>query len=103
MFLDHNSFKTLLKSKVKTFSCTLTKLSRPDVPGGLRTDAINGEAAEIPEAGQPFAMIAEPLSFGTWRDITTSPVTDVETIEEGKFKFTTMSGSVYELTIKDQQ
>ena len=85
--------------------CTLTKISRPDIPGGLRTDSVQGSTKEIPTLGKRFVMIAESLSGeGDVRYIDTSEVIVVEPIVDfirprNVIEFTTTTGSVYELVI----
>ena len=84
--------------------CTLTKISRPDIPGGLRTDSVQGSTKELPTIGKRFVMMAESLSDESdFRYVGTSEVERVEPIEgfdiTNTYRFTTWSGSVYELVI----
>jgi hypothetical protein len=80
------------------FKCKLTKISRPDVPGGLRTEFVVGEAASQPTVGKSFLLTADPLAPGT--DIRVVRTTSVKSIAANRrdphiVKFTTDTGSVY--------
>lgn len=79
----------------------LTKISRPEgLPGGLRTDVIVGESQGMPKRGKSFTMEAEPLnSNASFRYVNTSIVMQVVDLSENVKRFTTKSGSVYELEV----
>lgn len=75
----------------------LTKVSRPDVEGGLRTDTVLGSVVCFPKKGLTMQMVAEPLNpEADIRFIETSPVTDVQE-KDGVTTFQTLTGSVYTL------
>ena len=84
--------------------CTLTKISRPDIPGGMRTDSVRGSTKELPTLGKRFVMLAEALETGSFRYVDTSEVESVEPMEgfdiTNAYRFTTWSGSVYELEVE---
>jgi hypothetical protein len=76
----------------------LTKISRPDIEGGLRTNSVEGKCYSLPIVGNQFEMTAPPLESGDIRFISTNFVESV--IDTGKvIRFTTRTGSVYELEV----
>ena len=85
------------------YECTITKISRPNVEGGLRTDVIEGMAQNLPAKGDPFVMMAEPhtakgLGLG-FRYVETTPITKITKEIEDEWVVTTLSGSVYKVTV----
>jgi hypothetical protein len=77
----------------------LTKISRPDVAGGLRTNTVDGITSTPLEVGRSLVMTAESLTIGaSMRFIETTPITAID-VEEGTSKrtITTETGSVYEV------
>jgi hypothetical protein len=82
--------------------CKLTKISRPDTEGGLRTNEVNGMCMEQPKTGQPFRMTSEPLTEGAdIRFIETTRVTDckVDANNPNIHSFRTQTGSVYQFEL----
>lgn len=75
--------------------CKLTKVSRPDVEGGLRTDEVEGSTDFMPTIGEPFQMLAAPLEGGSFRYVATSLVKAIVEESEQEVKFMTESGSIY--------
>lgn len=87
------------QKKGKRMKVKLTKVYRDDsIEGGLRTNSIIGVASKIPQKGEPFVMMAEPLEFGDVRYIETSEVTDSDVLEN-IITFHTQSGSIYTLEV----
>lgn len=83
------------------YKCTLKKVSRPNVPGGLRTDTVEGVTDQVPIVGCQFRMLADSLaSSGDFRIVETSRVVKVEPFTGGVVVFT-VSGSKYEISIAD--
>lgn len=80
----------------------LTRLG--SVHQNLRTDGIAGEAADLPEVGRPFGMIAAPLNENAFvRAITTTPVKGIRHhMEDGSMEFWT-ENSHYGLQILDME
>lgn len=78
---------------------TLTKISRPNVEGGLRTDTVVGRCHSLPTIGESFNMSAAPLESGDIRLISTSIVEEVESLNQCHYRFKTRTGSVYEVVI----
>jgi hypothetical protein len=71
----------------------LTKISRPDVEGGLRTDSVIGRIEEEPVVGKRLRMIAEPLDKANdIRLIETNIISDIN----GNI-FRTLTGTIYQL------
>ena len=92
----------------------LVKISEPDnrnkenVKGinycgsleGMRTELAEGHCIQKPEVGKSFSFQASPINEGyTTRCITTSHVTDVNTLDDGTIEFQTESGSRYQLRV----
>ena len=77
--------------------CKLTKLKRPDIPGGLRTDDVVGIADYEPEVGKRFCIFADPLEGGFARFIETNVLSVIEKKDESTWQFSTASGSLYKL------
>ena len=77
----------------------LTKISRPDVEGGLRTNSVEGTCHNIPTVGNHFTMVAPPLEFGNMRCVSTNIVDKVDPVSDNTYRFETRTGSVYEAEI----
>lgn len=89
----------LLLENYKT-KCILSKISRPDSAEGigLRTDTVEGTTFKREwEVGEVFLMVAPPLVSGNIRSVNTSQIQNMVLISDG-YRFTTLSGSVYEVT-----
>jgi hypothetical protein len=82
-------------------NCTLTKVSRPDVEGGTRTQVIEGKTNGEPKIGFPFCLIAPPLEKGDVRIVQTSEIEEVNKINDNEFNVKTRSGSIYNITMVD--
>jgi ABC-type polysaccharide/polyol phosphate transport system ATPase subunit len=77
----------------------LTKLQKGEKAGTTRTDTVLGDFDFDPEEGHSFGIIGEPIDPGaSFRLFTTSRVKKVEKTDTG-FKFTTETGSVYQLDV----
>jgi hypothetical protein len=89
--------------------CTIRKESRPEgLPDGPRTDEIVGFSTHLPEVGQRFSVVAEPLvkDLGPFalRSFSTSPVEKFEVNPENENEYTlhTYSGSVYRVSLGEE-
>ena len=86
------------------YACTLTKVCRNDLPGGLRTDAVAGFTNCLPREGKRFELIGKALGTHDFlglalRSVTTSPVEKIGRHGED-YILITQSGSVYKVTIE---
>jgi hypothetical protein len=91
------TLKDIIEAFPNYTCCRLIKISRPDVPGGLRTPDVLGVAKLPPVVGQSFKQVGEPLDKAAdMRSIETSPITEVTPISGG-FEFKTATGSVYQV------
>jgi hypothetical protein len=69
----------------------------------LRDSSIEGTLRVGPIKGGIFGMTAPPRDGGNLRVITTSRIEEVQWFErEKKWRFTTLSGSVYEVQMLEQ-
>lgn len=77
----------------------LTRLQKGEKAGVTRTDGITGVFDHEPEVGYGFGIMGPPIdpnaSIRLW---STSRVQTVEKLDTG-FKFTTESGSTYQLDV----
>ena len=82
--------------------CTLTRLSKSEDSGELRTNEVRGTSGAPPTRGFSFKLLAPPIVEGAnGRLIITSSVTKVLpqfTATQRNWEFTTQSGSVYLLS-----
>lgn len=71
----------------------------------LRSDIILGECLTLPCIGKPFTLISEPLNgaVDSVRVVTTNVVTKVEIDNFKIYKFTTASGSIYQIEKLDEE
>ena len=91
----------------KLFECTMSKISRPDIEGGLRTEEVKGVTGFTPAKDKTFIMMAKSLTdYGfdsiSTRYVETSPVTEVVEEGENEWVVTTMSGSKYNIKIGNE-
>ena len=78
----------------------ITKISRSeDLPGGLRTESVEGFLQSELEVGMPAIMWAKPLEdlITTARFISTSIVLKIEKNDDDTRSIYTQSGSVYKI------
>jgi len=70
----------------------------------LRTQEIVGSCLKLPKVGEPFEATAPPLSYGTVRLISTTPVVGIAVggPDGADLTFRTASESVYSLWILGQ-
>lgn len=81
---------------------TLTRLAKGEKSGVTRTDGITGVFDENPEEGHSFILFGPPIDpRATVRAWSTSAVKTVEKVDTG-FKFTTESGSTYQLDVEPE-
>jgi hypothetical protein len=79
--------------------CKLTKIRRDDnIPGGMRTDIIEGTTYLAPVVGKSFCMFAAPLEAGDLRYIETTVIKDVQK-KKNIYIVRTESGSIYKIQI----
>lgn len=76
----------------------LTKIHRdPNLEGGLRTPIVEGDTECLPKVGSSFRMFGAPLEGGICRMVITNLVSEVTFVEDGKYRFETESGSIYQV------
>jgi len=75
----------------------LTKISRPEVEGGLRTDSVVGQLQKEAVVGESLFIVGKALDPNMdIRVVNTSPIIDIKI--NGNVKLLrTMTGSVYRL------
>jgi len=77
----------------------LKVISRPDVPGGLRTTEVIGDLQGDVVVGSTICVLGDPLEEGySIRCINTSPVEIITQVGTDHVQAITETGSVYELT-----
>jgi len=79
------------------------KFSKVQGGAAVRTDEVIGSTNHLPVLNSPFSLLGKSLTEGgSFRLVSTSPVVEIQEVNENTSLLVTASGSVYKVEILDE-